>query len=126
MAKTRNVLGLLAALLILLSAGAHSFLGWPSIRAQLEAAHVPVDLILGLKVGWLFGGACMVVFAAIVTAIFLTRLRGEQVSAFPALAIGIAYLAFGTWALVTTKDPFFTIFLVPGALLVIAAARVSS
>ena len=126
MAKTRNVLGLLAALILFLSAGAHSFLGWPSIRAQLETAHVPAELILGLKLGWLFGGVCMVIFAAIATAIFLARLRGEPVSAFPALAIGVAYLAFGTWALAASKDPFFTIFLAPGALLVIAAARVSS
>jgi hypothetical protein len=123
MAKTRNVLGLLAALILLLCAGAHSFLGWPNIRAQLEAAHAPADLILGLTVGWLFGGVCMVVFAAIAAAIFLARLRGEPVSAFPALAIGIAYLAFGTWALVVTRNPFFTIFLVPGVLLVLASSR---
>ncbi|HKR65033.1 MAG TPA: hypothetical protein VJZ00_14970 [Thermoanaerobaculia bacterium] len=121
MTKFRNFLGILAALILLLSSLAHSLLGWPNIRAQLEAAHAPADLITGLQIGWQFGGVAMVVFAAITAAVFIARMRGQQVSAFAPLVIAIAYLAFGTWALVATRNPFFAIFIAPAVLLLVAS-----
>ncbi len=120
MTKVRNVLGLLAALILLLSACAHSFLGWPSLRSQLEATHAPADLVQGLRIGWQFGGVAMVLFAIIMIVVFVPRLRGENVSPFPALAIGIAYLAFAVWAFALTKNPFFSVFFVPAVLSIIA------
>lgn len=123
MSKSRNVFGLVAAVILVLSSAAHSILGWKGLREQLAAAHVPPDLERGVQIGWQFGGVAMLAFGLITFAIFLGRLRGELVPAFPALVIGITYLAFGAWALAATKEPFFTIFLVPGALLVLAASR---
>jgi uncharacterized membrane protein YhaH (DUF805 family) len=123
MTKLRNILGLIAAAILVLSSGAHSVLGWPNLNAQLEATHAPADLILGLKIGWLFGGLAMLVFGIIIAAIFMARLRGEGASTFPALVIGIAYIGVGAWALAVTKNPFFTIFIVPGVLLLFAASR---
>jgi uncharacterized membrane protein YhaH (DUF805 family) len=123
MTKLRNILGMIAAAILIVSSGAHSVLGWANLNAQLQATHAPADLILGLKIGWLFGGLAMLVFGIIVAAIFIARLRGESASAFPALVIGIAYIGVGAWALAETKNPFFTIFIVPGVLLLFAASR---
>jgi len=120
MSRARNILGIIAAVILLLSSVAHSLMGWPAIRAKLAESNVPADLVFGLQIGWQFGGVCMVVFAVILFSLFMRRLRGEAVSTLPALAIGIAYVVFGAWALMSSKDPFFLIFIVPGVLLLIA------
>src|SRR5215213_8464525 len=113
----RKVLGVIGAILILLSSGAHSFLGWKALSAQLVAAGAPKNLITGLGIGWHFGGACMLTFASILLWIFL---RGMPT--LPAFFIAIFYLAFGAFALVVSNfDPFFAVFIVPGVLLLIAA-----
>lgn len=120
MSRARNITGVIAAVIILLSSAAHSLMGWPAIRQKMVEGNVPADLTFGLQVGWQFGGVCMVVFAVILIALFMRRMRGEAVSTLPAVAIGIAYVAFGAWALMAGKDPFFLIFIVPGVLLLIA------
>jgi hypothetical protein len=124
MARWRASLGLLAGILLLLSSAAHSILGWKGISRQLAAAGTPPDLLLGLKVGWQFGGLAMLVLGAIVVWLFAGRLRGQALSTLPALVIGAGYVAFGAWTLLTIDlSPFFFIvFLVPGILLVLAAA----
>jgi hypothetical protein len=46
----------------------------------------------------------------------------RPVSLRPVLLIAIAYLVFGTWSLtVSSLDPFFLAFLVPGILLLVGA-----
>jgi hypothetical protein len=66
----------------------------------------------------------MLVLGAIVVWLFAGRLRGQALSTLPALVIGAGYVAFGAWTLLTIDlSPFFFIvFLVPGILLVLAAA----
>jgi hypothetical protein len=123
MSKARNVLGLVAAAILIFSSAMHTFLGWPSLGSRLEAVKAPPDLIQGLEIGWKFGGLAMLVFGIIVTMIFVARLRGDMVSTLPALILGIAYIAFGAWAFAVTKNPFFSIFIAPGALLFLAASR---
>lgn len=127
MSRTRNIIGLVGAVIVLLSSAAHSFMGWPAIRTQLVTANVPADLIFGLQVGWQFGGVCMVAFAVILIALFMRRLRGEAVSTLPSLVIAIAYVAFGAWALIGSNfEWFFMIFIVPGVLLLIAGTGARS
>jgi hypothetical protein len=122
MTRVRAILGIVAGVVLLLSGGAHSFLGWAALRDELTAAGVPSELAFGVKVGWQFGGVCMFACAAIVLSLFTRRLRGETTSAFPALAIGLAYALFGAWALVASDfSLFFLVFLVPGILLLGAA-----
>lgn len=123
MTRVRNILGLIAAILIILSSAAHSLLGWKALGAQLSAAGAPADLIGGLRIGWQFGGAAMLTFGVLALMIFFHRLRGEGVLAFPAFLIGLLYVLFGAWAMaVSGFDPFFAgVFLVPGALLLFAA-----
>jgi hypothetical protein len=120
----RVVLGLIAGALIILSGFAHSLLGGKDIAAQLLSANVPADLALGLKVGWHFGGVSMLVFGLIVIWLFNQRRIGRTVPMLPALIIGLAYLAFGCYALaVSDFNPFFSVFIIPGVLLVFAARR---
>lgn len=95
MARVRAGLGLVAGVLLILSAAAHSLMGGKAMGAQMEAAHVPLDLSRGLLVGWHFGGVAMLAFGLIAVAVFAKRLRGESVSALPAVVIGLAYLGFG-------------------------------
>lgn len=120
--KTRAILGLVGAAMLLLSAAAHSLLGWPSVRQRLAAANAPADLVFSMQVGWHFGGVAMLAFAVVTGELFLRRLRGEPASTLPAVVVAAAYLAFGAWALLASGfEPFFLVFIVPALLLVAAA-----
>jgi uncharacterized membrane protein YhaH (DUF805 family) len=120
----RAGLGVAAGIILLLSSAAHTLLGWPGLRSQLAAIAAPPDLVLGLTIGWYFGGLAMLVFGVIVTTLFVRRFRGERVPAFAALAIGVPYLLFGVWGLAATRDPFFfAIFVVPAVLIIAASER---
>jgi len=122
MARVRAVLGLIASLIMIFSSAMHSLLGWSWLRGQLAAARVPPDLTFGLKVGWQFGGVAMLAFGLILLALFVKRLRGESVSSLAAVVVAVAYLGFGVWALFASDfDPFFSIFIVPGVLLLVAS-----
>ena len=123
MTRARNILGLIAAILIILSSAAHSLLGWKALGAQLAAAGAAKDLIGGLRIGWQFGGAAMLTFGLVAGMIFFHRLRGEDVPTFPAFWTALLYVVFGAWALVVSGfEPFFVgVFLVPGAMLLFAA-----
>lgn len=126
MTRWRAVLGLIVGGFLILSGFAHSFLGGAAMRDEMAQAAVPADLARGLTVGWVFGGACMFVLGAIVVWTFLRGLRGQAVSPVPARLVGVGYLGFGVWAIVfSSGDPFFSVFLVPGALLMVAAAGAS-
>ena len=122
MARLRAVLGLIGGVMLLLSGAAHSGLGWKSLDAQLTAAAVPADLKLNLKIGWHFGGVAMLLLGTILVWLFARRLAGAAVPSFPALTVAAVYLVFGTWAILASGNPFFLVFIVPGALLVAAAA----
>lgn len=120
--RFRNILGLIAALFVLLSAAAHGALGWPAMMAELAKTNMPSELAHGLQVGWLFGSACMVMFGVLLTRLFIRRLRGDAESAVPARIVGGGYVLFGTWALVTSNfDPFYAVFVVPGVLLLVTS-----
>lgn len=117
--RLRNILGLIAAAFILLSAGAHGLLGWPVMMAQIARTNTPPDLARGLRIGWLFGSACMVIFGVLLLRLFIRRLRGHPEPAVHARIVGGGYVLFGVWALVTSKfDPFYSVFIVPGLLLI--------
>lgn len=120
--KTRNVVGLIASVILILSSFAHTFMGWSALSAQLVAANAPADLTTGVKIVWIFAGVAILTFGLICGAIFWHRMRGEGVPILMARMIGIVYVLFGLYALVASGfDPFFAIFLVPGAMIVFAA-----
>jgi len=120
--KVKSVLGLLGGAFLILSAFAHSILGWKAMSDQLAQTNAPPELVQGLRMGWVFGGPVMLVFGILCIATFLKRFRGDAASAFAPALIATAYLGFGAWAAVMTGgDPFIFLFLVPGTLLAIAS-----
>ena len=118
MSRFKYVAGLVAASWLILSSAAHSLLGWRQLQAQLRAASAPEDLVFAVKAGWQFAGVSMLCFAIIVIAILRGRYRDPSVSTRPVNFIGIAYAAYGLWALLTSNGNwFFLVFIVPGLLL---------
>lgn len=124
MRQFQNVLGLLAGAILALSSAAHSVLGWKQMQSSLAATNAPADLVQGLRIGWLFGGVAILTFGCIALAVFSNRLRGRTAPLLPTALIALSYLWFGAWALVTSGNPFFYIFIVPGAMLAIASIPV--
>ena len=123
MKRARLILGIIAGVVLLASSVAHTWLGWKSIAEQLASTKVPPDLQAGLHIGWAFGGAAMVILGVIVIATFIGRLRGARPPLLPVAVIAVVYMAFGAWAIAASGgDLFFLgVFVVPGAMLGIAA-----
>jgi hypothetical protein len=119
MSRTRSVLGLVAAAIVLLSSYAHSIIGWQALGGELAKINAPADLITGLEIGWRWGGLAMIPFGLILIATFWPRFKGRPgPSMFPASMIAITYIGAGAWAFVHSNyDPFFFIFIVPGVLM---------
>ena len=117
----RVVIGLVGSVLMLGSSIPHSALGWPAQRQVLERANVPADTILGLSVGWYFGGLAIAVFGLIAALSFIQVLRGHAPHMRATSIIGLAYTAFGVWALALTHEPFGLVFVVPGLLVLIGS-----
>ncbi len=118
--RLSTIAGSLGAVLIILSAPAHSLIGWPEIQSELARVNASADLVLGLQVGWHFGGAAMVGLGLIVLHLFYQRARGSAASRVPASTVAALYLLFGLAALVVSGlDPFFLVFIVPGALVLV-------
>jgi len=127
MRRTRLILGFVAGVLLLLSACAHSLLGWKSLSGRLAENQIPADLIQALAIGWHFGGVSMVGFGAIVILSFARYRKDQGASLAPVTIIALTYLAFGAFALVATQfDPFFLIFIIPGLMLLAASWRKTS
>ena len=123
MPRLPRALTLVAAVIVLLSSGAHSLLGWPGLRTQLAAANAPAALVDGLAMGWHFGGLMMLVTGIVI--IWLVKIaRDGRINVWlPLFVIGIAYELFAIGcAVLLGFDPFLFVFLVPGALLSCAAA----
>lgn len=107
---------------MMLSAGAHSILGWKAMSERLAATDAPADLVLGLRVGWIWGGPPMIVFGIIAITACVARFHGRPASMLLPSLIALLYLGFAAWAAVVTGgDPFFVLFLVPGLLLAVAS-----
>jgi hypothetical protein len=124
MNKTRLALGYLGGLLMVLSSAAHSLLGWPGIRAELRKSAASAELIDGIQMAWQFGAMAMLVFGVIVIALLRGQQQGRALPPLVVPAIGAGYLAFGlTEFVVTGYQPFTAIFMLPGALLLVAAHR---
>ena len=111
------MLGIVAGALILLSALAHAFLGWPAMAAALTAAGAGAELSGALAVGWTFGSMAMAVFGLIVLKIALSNAERGAVR-----FIAFGYLVFGLAAwLERDLNPHFLLFVGTGVLLALFA-----
>lgn len=124
MAKWRAVVGILASVFLLFSAFAHSLMGWPELRLQLEIAATTPDLMRGLQVSWIFGGVAMLVFGILLLRQYLRAWRGESFHPETSIVVGRAYLGFGLWAILAVeRNPFYVVFLIPGAMPLLASRK---
>jgi hypothetical protein len=123
MSRLPRVLAIIAAVILVLSSGAHSLLGWPALRAKLADANVPAELVGGLGMGWHFAGLAMLVLGILVLWMLTESRRSGANVVLPLQIIGGAYelFAIGCFALLGW-DPFLLTFLVLGTLLSVAAA----
>lgn len=119
MSKSRLGFGFVSGAIMALSVAPHSLVGWPTLRASLERANAPADLITGLALGWHFAGVSMLAFGCIVIATFVDVARRRPVSLRPAQIIAALYTIAGVAAfLASGRNPFFlVVFLLPGLLL---------
>lgn len=123
MTMPRLLAGFLAALVITASSIAHSVLGWPVMRGRLAETTAPADLVLGLGIGWVFGGVCMAAFGVMSLWMLSQAWRGQVITLAPLRVIALTYVAFGIGAWqVSGGDPFYAVFVVPGLLLLFASA----
>src|SRR5215210_8749447 len=99
MPRLRNLLVIAASVLLIASSGAHSLLGWPALRAKLDAASVPADLVQGLAMGWHFAGLAMLVLGIVTLWLLRAERHGADVR-LPLFVIGGAYELFGIGCLV--------------------------
>ncbi len=121
--KIRAILGMLAGLLLVTSAGTHAFLGWPPFRELLGDAGVDADVIAALSVGWYFGSVAMLAFGAIVLLAAAHALRGERAATGSLWVIAGAYTAFGaTVYVIRDFNPHFLLFVATGLLVGAVAA----
>lgn len=117
-----RVLALAASLAMMLSSVPHGLLGWPALQGELEAAGVSAVLQQGLRIGWLFGSAAMVIMGLVGLLAARAMPRGNPLAWQVACVVGGAYAAFGVWALAASAgDPFFAVFIVPGMALALGA-----
>jgi hypothetical protein len=122
MSRLRLILGYLGGLLLVVSSAAHSLLGWRSLSASLAQTQAPADLVTWLGIGWQFAGVAMFSFGCIVIWELANVGRRGSLALWPVLLIGVMYVAFGVWARIVSNLNFFLLaFVIPGALLVVAA-----
>jgi hypothetical protein len=113
---------MIAGGLMLLDAAAHGLAGWPGMRAELAKTNAGPELVEAVKVGWLFGSVALLAFGLVLLHLFRRRLQGEPAPTAPALVIGALVAGFGAWAFAESGlEPFYFVFMVPGALAVFAA-----
>jgi hypothetical protein len=118
--RLSTIAGVLGALIMLLSAPAHSLGGWPQLQAELASIDAPGELVLGLQIGWHFAGVAMAGFGVILLHHFVSRARGADGTVLPVWTIGGLYALFGVTAFVAGGfDPFFLVFIVPGGLVLL-------
>ncbi|WP_396627549.1 hypothetical protein [Luteitalea sp.] len=120
-ARPRLLVGLVGSVAMFLSSLPHMLLGWPAQRQLLEQARVPPDTVLGLQVGWQFGGVAIATFGLIALIAFVQVLRGHPPHMRATRLIGLAYTAFGVWAWFLTSEPFALVFIVPGLMVLTGA-----
>jgi len=109
--------GLIGAAAMLLSAPAHSVLGWRDQQEKVLRLGSSPELILSLKVGWQLGGMALAIFSIVAAYSLLKSYKNGRSFLLPALVIGFGYASYGFWGLrISDFDLSFLIFIIPGLL----------
>ncbi len=125
--KRRAWLAILGAVVLVASAAAHGFLGWPTLRAELSKGGVDKEITGALGVGWVFGSVAMLTFGGIAGYAGWSLLGGRLDGVVATRIVGIAYGLFGvTTFVLKDMNPHFLLFIATGAILVASAWPVRS
>ena len=112
----------IGGILLVACSGAHAFAGWPAQHQLLLQGGNDADLIHGLAIGWYFGSLAMLAFGVVVLRDARALGRDPAHVTGAAAIVGIAYAAFGLWALFYKGfNPHFIGFIVIGLLIAIPA-----
>jgi hypothetical protein len=115
---------LVTGALLILSALAHAFAGWPMMRQALGETDVDPALVLGLGVGWLYGSAAMLTFGVLTLMSWRALGQGNMNAARAMWPIAALCLLFGSAAYLNTSfEPHFLGFIAIGALAAYAVTR---
>lgn len=97
--KLAAVLLVVGGVLMLLSAFAHAFQGWPAMAAGLAPHPVDPEIHAALAIGWIWGSACMAGLG-VLTLCCLPGVRcGERSARIATATAGFTWLLFGLGAL---------------------------
>lgn len=103
-------------LLIGLGAFGHSFMGRKALDAGLASVSIDAHTYQLIYLVWYFCGGCMLVFGMLVIWSALQALRGHERALFASGLVGIFYLVTGMLALAAMRKPFWSVFVILGAL----------
>lgn len=112
----------LTGLLIGLGAFGHSFMGRRTLDAGLARVALDAHTDKLIYLVWYFCGGCMLVFGALVIWSAWRAARGDTRALAAAGLIGAFYLATGALALAYMREPFWSVFVILGALALILSA----
>lgn len=114
--KIASTLLALTGLLIGLGAFGHSFMGRRALDAGLASLPIDVHTDKLIYLVWYFCGGCMLVFGALVIWSARKAMRGERGALFASGLVGAFYLLVGALSLIDMREPFWSVFVVLGAL----------
>ena len=109
----------LTGLLIALGAFGHSFMGRKALDAGLARVALDAHTDKLIYLVWYFCGGCMLLFGLLVIASARRAWRGEHRGLSAARLIGIFYVLVGVLALIHMREPFWSVFVILGALTLI-------
>ena len=109
----------LIGLLIGLGALGHSFVGRKILDTGLARVALDTHTDKLIYLVWYFCGGCMLVFGLLVIASAWHAWRGENRALFVSGLIGTFYLLVGVLSLAYMKEPFWSVFVILGALALI-------
>ena len=98
--KLATVLVAVGGVLMLLSACAHAFQGWPAMAEGLAPHPVDPEIAASLAVGWIWGSVCMAGLGALTLLSLPGLRRGERSAVLATVVAGLTWLAFGVGALI--------------------------
>lgn len=114
--KICSSLYLLSGILIALGGLGHSFGAVAQIHTALGGSAVDPRVFRLIIAVWHFAGAAMVALGALVVAGWMKARSGQKTDKTVPVVVALFYVAYGICALLWMREPFWTIFVVYGAL----------
>ena len=117
---------LVMGVLITLGAYGHGFMGRRNVDVELDKFAIASNVYTMLYVVWYFVSGCMLLFGLTVIAAWVQQRKGKLALLPVTGLIGILYLLTGVGGMIYRNgDPFMSVFIVEGGVLLVAAATLA-